>query len=202
EDIDAANPIAPDRAARARLDYLALGDWHGCKRIDERTWYSGTPEPDRFKDNGAGQCLLVEIDGPGAVPRVTPRATATYRWRQIEQRIDVASDIEQLAAQLQQAQASDVIALRLTGDVDLAGQTRLLAALGAAEARVRSLRRDLSALRLRPTADDIAALQADGYLGSVITELRDADGPAAQEALAILTTLLAERRHAADGTTA
>ena len=38
EDIDAPNPIAPDRAERARLDYLALGDWHGCKRIDARTW--------------------------------------------------------------------------------------------------------------------------------------------------------------------
>ena len=33
EDIDSANPIAPDRAQRARLDYLALGDWHGTKRI-------------------------------------------------------------------------------------------------------------------------------------------------------------------------
>ena len=39
EDIDSANPIAPERAASARLDYLALGDWHGCKRIDARTWY-------------------------------------------------------------------------------------------------------------------------------------------------------------------
>src|SRR5699024_4863525 len=28
DDIDASNPIAADRATSARLDYLALGDWH------------------------------------------------------------------------------------------------------------------------------------------------------------------------------
>ncbi|HPV62089.1 MAG TPA: DNA repair exonuclease, partial [Thauera aminoaromatica] len=44
EDIDSPNPIAADRATRAALDYLALGDWHGTRRIDARTWYSGTPE--------------------------------------------------------------------------------------------------------------------------------------------------------------
>ncbi|MBV1695991.1 MAG: metallophosphoesterase, partial [Hyphomicrobiales bacterium] len=32
-------PIAIDRARRAGLDYLALGDWHGAVGIDERTWY-------------------------------------------------------------------------------------------------------------------------------------------------------------------
>src|SRR5690554_2180752 len=41
EDIDATNPIAPSRAETAKLDYLALGDWHGAKQINERTWYSG-----------------------------------------------------------------------------------------------------------------------------------------------------------------
>ncbi|NBS46475.1 MAG: hypothetical protein EBS99_05500, partial [Betaproteobacteria bacterium] len=68
EDIDSANPIVQDRATRARLDYLALGDWHGTKQIDARTWYAGTPEPDRFKDNDPGNALVVTIDGPGAPP--------------------------------------------------------------------------------------------------------------------------------------
>jgi len=71
EEIDSPNPIAPDRAVQARLDYLALGDWHGCKQINARTWYSGTPEPDRFKSNDAGLALLVSIEAPGAEPTVT-----------------------------------------------------------------------------------------------------------------------------------
>src|SRR5690606_13789875 len=70
EGIDSPNPIAQDRATRAGLAYLALGDWHGTKRINERTWYSGTPEQDRYKDNDSGNVLLVEIDTPHALPRV------------------------------------------------------------------------------------------------------------------------------------
>lgn len=197
EDIDAANPIAPDRARRARLDYLALGDWHGSKRIDDRTWYSGTPEPDRFRSNDAGQALLVTLAGPGALPRVQPVATATYRWQQQAHRLDVASDLDALVALLAQADAQTVLDLTVSGTVDLAARQRLQAALGQAEARVRCLRADLGALQLAPTAEDIAALHADGYLGELVAELRDTTGDAAQraqDALAILTGLLAERR--------
>ncbi len=62
-------PLARDRAARAGLAYLALGDWHGAKQIDARTWYSGTPEPDRFKENESGNILAVSVEG-GALPAV------------------------------------------------------------------------------------------------------------------------------------
>lgn len=210
EGIDSANPIAPDRAARARLDYLALGDWHGTKRIDDRTWYSGTPEPDRFKSNDAGQALLVQIDTPGALPQVQAVPTAQHRWLQLEATVQVPSDIDALLQQLDTLDSHDVLDLTLSGRVDLPGQQRLLAAVDRAEARLRALRRDVSALQLAPTADDIAALQADGYLGELVAELRDASGVAgrgiangepvdeharrAQDALQILTGLLAARQ--------
>jgi len=58
EDIDSANPIAAGRAQGAGLAYLALGDWHGTKCVDDRTWYAGTPETDRFKANDSGQSAL------------------------------------------------------------------------------------------------------------------------------------------------
>jgi len=196
EDIDSANPIAPDRAERARLDYLALGDWHGTRRMNERTWYSGTPEPDRFKGNDAGQALLVSFGEAGAAPLVQPVGLAQFRWQQRVYTLSVASDLDALIDSLAQAEARDVLDLKVTGQVDLADHTRLNQALGAAEARVRCLRCDLSALQLAPTAEDIAALHADGYLGEVINELRDAMGDEArrsQDALAILTSLLAER---------
>ena len=199
-DIDSANPIASDRAQRACLDYLALGDWHGTRCMDERTWYSGTPEPDRFKANEAGQALLVSLDRPRALPVVRPLDTAQFRWQQRVHALHVSSDLDALIDDLAQAGANDVLDLTVTGHVDLAGHVRLQQALGAAEARVRCLRRDLSALQLAPTAADIAALHADGYLGEVIQELRDerseaGDNPArrSQDALAILTALLADR---------
>jgi DNA repair exonuclease SbcCD nuclease subunit len=199
EDIDAANPIAPDRAARARLDYLALGDWHGCKRIDDRTWYAGTPEPDRFKANDPGQLLWVALGAPGEAPQVQPEPIARHRWRRLALRLDVASDVDAAVAQLDAAAADEVLSLALAGTVDLAAHQRLESALQAAEARLRALEVDRAGLRLAPTADDIAALQADGYLGTVIAELRDAapeQARVAQDALALLTTLLAERRQA------
>jgi DNA repair exonuclease SbcCD nuclease subunit len=199
EDLDATNPIAPDRAARARLDYLALGDWHGCKRIDDRSWYAGTPEPERFKDNDPGHVLWVTLGAPGEPPRVEAERIARHRWRQAAWRLNVASDVDAVVAQLQEATADEVLSLTLSGSVDLAAHQRLQQALQAAEARLRALQADLSGLRLSPTAEDIAALQADGYLGAVIAELRDAPperSRVAQDALALLTTLLAERRQA------
>jgi len=54
--------IAPDRAQRANLAYLALGDWHGQLQVNPRCWYSGAAELDRFKANQSlGQALLVTL---------------------------------------------------------------------------------------------------------------------------------------------
>lgn len=192
--IDSANPIAADRAARARLDYLALGDWHGTKGIDARTWYAGTPEPDRFRANDAGHALLVDIAAPGAAPQVRRVPVGQFHWQQIEAALQVDSDLDALLAQLAALTPQHVLDLRLRGQLDLAARARLQAGLGAAEARVRHLQADQSALRLVPTDADIAALQADGYLGEVIAELRaEGDSEAAQDALALLAGVLAER---------
>jgi hypothetical protein len=80
----------------------------------------------------------------------------------------------------------------------LADHQRLKVALGVARARLRHLGVDMAALRLEPTAADIASLQADGYLAEVIAELHAEQAGAgeaadiARAALAILTTTLAE----------
>lgn len=202
EDIDSANPIAPDRASKARLDYLALGDWHGCKQIDGRTWYSGTPEQDRFKGNEPGFALLVQIDGPGAEPAVTRLTTGKFVWQEWQHQLSVASDADVLIAKLEAASAKDVLHITIKGQTDLAGQQKILSALSRAQAKAQSLESDLSGLRLVPTAEDIAALKADGYLGEVIVELRDRQTTQPSEngrdistyALGLLTTLLTERQ--------
>ena len=204
EEIDSANPIAPDRAIAARLDYLALGDWHGCKQINPRTWYSGTPEQDRFKGNEPGYALLVQIDAPGAMPVVTRLQTGRYVWQEVEFHLTIASDADQLVSKLDAIEGKDVLKLTLTGQTDLLGQQKILGAISRAHARARSLECDQAGLRLMPTADDIAALKADGYLGEVIAELRDRQGETANpesrsvatHALGLLTTLLAERQQA------
>lgn len=80
---DGAETIPPDRAASAGLDYLALGDWHGFVQIDERTFYSGSPERDRFKHQGRGVCLAVTIPAPRAIPQVAQIETGQFVWSEI-----------------------------------------------------------------------------------------------------------------------
>ena len=72
--------IQPDRAEKASLDYLALGDWHGQKSITPRTWYSGSPEADSFKGHADAGALLVEIAKPGGAPQVTPVPVGQFNW--------------------------------------------------------------------------------------------------------------------------
>lgn len=201
EDIDATNPIAPDCAEASRLDYLALGDWHGTKQINQRTWYSGTPEPERFRNNDAGYALIVDIDGPGCLPDVRPILTARYQWHQWRETLSVDSDLDRLLEQLMALPEPSVVDLRLDGLITLAGEEKLVHTLSVAEARFRSIRCDRSGLQLAPTEDDIAALQADGYVGEVIDDLRDQQagdqGESARDALAILASVLKDQKQEA-----
>jgi DNA repair exonuclease SbcCD nuclease subunit len=80
EEGNATDVLAIDRAARAGLDYLALGDWHGALALNDRTQYSGAPEPDRFKHDRPGQALVVTIAGPGATPQIEPAETGAFAW--------------------------------------------------------------------------------------------------------------------------
>lgn len=195
EQADSPNPITPDRAARARLDYLALGDWHGTRQVDARTWYSGTPEQDRFKDNDPGNVLLVEIDAPGEAPDVTPLRVGRFRWQERNLRVDGAADVERLAEELRNLGDSDVVRLTVEGMADFttAGQLRL--AIDDARARAHVLEADLTGLRLDPTEADLAAMHVDGALADVVAELRSlqedpAQADVAREALRQLFDVL------------
>lgn len=196
ENVDSANPISPERATRARLDYLALGDWHGMKSIDARTWYSGAPETDRFRNNESAHILDVAIDAPGQQPRVQALRIGQYVWD--EQGIDLAvpSDVDVVLNYLQTVTENHVVSLTLTGRVDLAGQERLKNAIGAARARTRVLECNMQGLSLHPTDDDIAALQADGYVAEVLDTLQTmqdsngAEARVARDALALLADII------------
>jgi len=89
---DNAETIPVDRSLSARLDYLALGDWHGCLQIGERTWYSGTPEYDRFTHSGRGECLVVTLTGSGAIPIVKKVVTGQFEWLDVSLRLTPEQD--------------------------------------------------------------------------------------------------------------
>ncbi|MDB5912694.1 MAG: repair exonuclease [Ramlibacter sp.] len=196
EGVDSPNPIAADRAERARLDYLALGDWHGTKQVNERTWYSGTHEPERFRDNDPGHVLIVDIEGPGALPKVTQVATAKYRWLPLQLQIQSDMDVEQAIDALRAIDATTVANVVLAGTCDLASQERLEAAIEAAERRAAAFVAQHTDLRLAPTEADLQALHADGFVGAALQELKagldGADPELARDALLQLARIQKE----------
>jgi DNA repair exonuclease SbcCD nuclease subunit len=171
--IDSSNPIAPTRAQSARLDYLALGDWHGHFRVDERTWYAGTHEQDRFRANDPGFMLDVTLTEPGAVPQVEAVRVGQYRWHRWDETISVSTDVDALKARLAALASHDVLRLSVSGTTTLADAEAIHVAVDEARARVRALRVDLGGLQVLPTADDLAELGAQsGYLAKVVARLR------------------------------
>jgi DNA repair exonuclease SbcCD nuclease subunit len=194
QDVDSANPIAAGRARSAGLTYLALGDWHGTKQVDGRTWYAGTPESDRFRANDSGQALLISIEAESLEPAVTSVRTGRFDWRQIEKRIAVDSDIDEIVRMLDAVDGSDVLHMRLSGTCNLAGHRKLTASLGTARAKARAVLLDAAALRLEPTEEDIQALHADGFVGEALQELREqqtgAEAELARDALLALARIL------------
>jgi DNA repair exonuclease SbcCD nuclease subunit len=199
--VDSANPIAPDRSARARLDYLALGDWHGCLAINERTWYAGTPETDRFRGNDPGHVLDVRIAAAGALPDVRRVAIGRYRWASLARTLIVPADIDALDHELDALGEHDVIALELSGALAVASWERLKDVLARAEARVRALRLNTDGIRLEPDEHDLAELGVDGYVGAVAAQLQDmqqdpAQADGARDALRLLVQFQRENRSA------
>lgn len=175
-DGEAPNPIAPNRAATARLDYLALGDWHGTREIDPRTHYAGTPEPDGFKANDPGNVLLVEIDRPGAEPRVTRIATARHLWHAMTLDLTAldATQAETAVARLRErasAGRTAIVRLSLSGLASLAVRESVGAAIELWRGALCHLEIDDTGFRVEPTPDELAALDTLPVLKEVAAAL-------------------------------
>lgn len=191
------NQIAPDRAKRSGLDYLALGDWHGALKVDARTWYSGTPETDRFQRDDPGRALLVDVD-LGREPVVTPIRTGRFQWLVRDWTVNDQASFDAECDNLLTAIDAPNTLLQLT----LAGITGLsdrLAILGRLENDVRHRMRllDVRADDLigRPSEDDLSSLAIEGILGAAAAKLNariDAGGPEGLTAKRALERLFVE----------
>lgn len=165
--------IARDRARSAGLDYLALGDWHGTREIDARTWYSGTPEPDRFPDNEPGHVLAVTVDGK-APPRVERVRSAHFTWAKVEAAVRSAGDlaaIEQHILSLAGTPHQLLVRLTLSGALNIASMLSYHAWRDALEGRVRHLDFSDRGLLAAADVDDLDSLGADGALRAAAERL-------------------------------
>ncbi len=171
-----ANRIAPGRPETARLDYLALGDWHSAAKIGPRCWYSGTPEPDDFDQPASGAALLVDLAGPGALPSVTSLATGCFRWHCEQVVIHGADDIDLLEECLRARQpdpARLLVRLEVDGTLSLADGLRFDQQIGQ---RLRAALRSLELrdrLLVAPRAEDLDAIASGGILRAAVERLSD-----------------------------
>jgi DNA repair exonuclease SbcCD nuclease subunit len=188
---DAAINIAPGRAASAGLDYLALGDWHGAKEINARTWYAGTPEPDRFTDNEPGHALIVRLETPGVPAAVEKVRIGRYVWQRRELELRGADDLA--ALEQSAARPGDVLLqLVLTGRVTAGDRQAIARRLARLEAELRHLDADVSALTSRAGNGDLEALGASRELRQLGERLAASPLPEAADALALLLDLAAD----------
>ena len=170
---DAASRIQPERAEQAGLDYLALGDWHGTTEVKPRTWYSGTPEPDSFKQNDPGHTLVVEIDGPDAAPTVETVDTATYTWLQKEERLRGPEDLEALERWFDGIDdpLSVLVRLELSGSLGLETMSDLEALKERLENLILEVRHR-GEVRPKASEEEIRSIGSGGYVTDTVEELQ------------------------------
>lgn len=173
----AEDTIPPDRAASARLDYLALGDWHGHVRVGDRTWYSGTPERDAFTHDGRGTCICVTLTTPGAPPQVETFPMGRFDWSdEILPLVPEQNAAAALAALLpadRAARRDHLMRIRATGRATLAQQAALGEAAREVAADFAFFDLDLSALATEIEAADLDDIDRAGALRLAADRLRD-----------------------------
>lgn len=159
--------ISPERVERAALDYLALGDWHAQKQVNPRSYYPGTPEPDRHKTGSRGQVLAVTLH-KGATPEVKAISTAQYDWPVISaslQAEEVNVEFKKIRETLEEGQPlrRTYAQLHLSGEVSVGEWSEVETFLESLTGECASLDiRGQGDLRLIVIPEDIDALDTQG----------------------------------------
>lgn len=160
--------IPPDRAETARLDYLALGDWHGQMRIGARAAYAGTPEQDGFTHAERGACLAVTISAAGAQPQVERIETGQLHWGDIT--LDLVPGMDARAALLDILPADaatrrdHLLRVRAVGRARLSEHDALRSAAGELAPDFCHFALDLAGLMVEPDAADLDQIDHAGAL--------------------------------------
>ncbi|ATF17300.1 metallophosphoesterase family protein [Phaeobacter gallaeciensis] len=174
-DQNGAETIATNRAESARLDYLALGDWHGDFSLNTHSRYSGTPERDRFKHPGRGSCLLVDLPGPGQLPQLRPVEMGQYHWQDLTLDLAPGQDIAALIREALPGDPQDwpncLIRIRARGWVTVDQHMQMLRFVEEQAPAFCHLSLDGDDLRIEHRAEDLDQIATTGALRAAAEEL-------------------------------
>ena len=124
EQVVYSNLLNLDRLPSEELDYIALGDWHGFKKINDKAFYSGTPEIDRFPlgdTNTPGYTLVVETER-NKNPKVQEIFTSSVNWYTVTQKVEGAEDLKSLEQNINDLKSGvnkDLVLLNVSGFLSL-----------------------------------------------------------------------------------
>jgi len=160
-----AFPIPQDFARQRGLDYLALGDWHSFKKINDRTYYPGVPEPLQLGDEG--NPLEVTLRAPGAIPEVKPIThVAQYRWSR--EKVEVNEETyEEFKNRFLGVKEKEVCRFDITGHLPIQ-KYKAFQELLQMNRRPNCLVHDKTAIS--PTDEELTQM-GDGFLSAVIQRL-------------------------------
>jgi DNA repair exonuclease SbcCD nuclease subunit len=157
------NRLELEKLPTGEIDYVALGDWHGAKSINDKAWYSGTPESDRF-DKGVGyepgNILLVSVSR-GSKPSVEKIPVSKTRWHDLEFSLNAREDVDMLESRIDELTGGsvdlDLMKLRLQGLADLEGFSRLESLYETFRSRFISLRLEDKVI-LQPSQEELQGM--------------------------------------------
>lgn len=191
ENEETKNQLDTAAILKKGFDYVALGDWHGLLRLNDRVWYSGAHEATRFKEKDPGHVLVVTIDSPGAIPEVVPVQVAQTKWITWDIHFTEGTQVQALRARIEALPRLSTVLLeiRATGALSLAARTDLDELLNEVAARTAHLRAPLDDLHTEPTPEDLAQIAGDGFLAGALAELRDGGEPVDDAAIRLMYRL-------------
>jgi len=179
EEYSVANMINLNSISDVDIDFIALGDWHGTKKVGTKAWYSGTPEIDRFikgAENKPGHVLLVEAERKQD-PKVREVRTTKVEWYEKEFEFIDENSLDIFDAEMDTLVgirvAEDLLKLNLTGNLGLADFTSLEDKIITLESRLVNLKLD-NKVTITPTKEEIDSLKnrlSDPLISSVADKL-------------------------------
>ena len=207
-DDTAALRLAPDRAKRAGLSYLALGDWHGVARVSRMT--RGTParrSPINIPTTSRATCFRSCVDG-AKLATVEKLRSSEFTWVGMDRAIHSVADLATVERDLEASALSlgkTLVRLTLTGHLSLterAGARVLARSLGRAAAFPRSRRQGVGGHIRKRRISKLSASPGSFWKrrASLPAIGSDADSPQqahAATALLRLAGFAAEARHEA-----
>lgn len=188
--------------AEGRIHYAAFGDRHLTTEVDERVWYSGSPEPTEFRgdDEAVGNVLIVDVpdDDPAGDITVETVATATWSFRTLEAAINSDESLRAWFDEVEEIPDKDRTLMRyaLTGMVNFSQLQELNRHLSDYRSRFAYVR-ERGSHNLTVLLDDINDIdwgavgpvpKAAGILAALVEDQGDR-AEAAQRALAHLYDL-------------